>query len=221
MLIVFDLDGTLIDSARDLADSTNEVLASFGAVPLPADDVVAMVGDGARMLLARAIAAAGADAPVDEALVRFESIYQRRLARHTRPYAGIVAGIAELSVRASLAVLTNKPIAPARKLLETFDLASRFRWTVGGDGPLPRKPDPAGLEHLMAEAGAPVGLTLFVGDSPIDVATARAAGVTLCLARYGFGFRSGPAPQPGDLVVDDPRELARTIGSFLDRGSPT
>ena len=221
MLIVFDLDGTLIDSARDLADSTNEVLASYGAVPLPSDDVVAMVGDGARMLLVRALAAAGADAPLDDALGRFQRVYDRRLVLHTRPYAGIGEAVASLSARASLAVLTNKPLAPARKLLETFDLAARFRWVLGGDGPFPRKPDPAALAHLMAEAAVPAGRTLFVGDSPMDVATARAAGVTLCLARYGFGHRNGSGPGPGDLVVDDPRDLARTIERFLDQGSRT
>jgi phosphoglycolate phosphatase len=216
MLVVFDLDGTLIDSERDLADSTNDVIVGYGAQALPVEAVAAMVGEGTRTLVQRALAARGLDAPIDQALDRFRQAYDRRLTAHTRPYAGIVEAVADLSGRARLAVLTNKPEAPARRLLEAFDLLAGVSWVIGGDGAFPRKPDPSGLEHLMREAVVPAASTVLVGDSRIDVETARRAGAGLCLARYGFGSRRGGIEiAAGDLVVDDPRDLARVVGGFL------
>ncbi|HSG01258.1 MAG TPA: HAD-IA family hydrolase [Vicinamibacterales bacterium] len=220
MLVVFDLDGTLIDSVRDLAESTNEVVVSYGAEPLPPEAVAAMIGDGARKLVARALAARQLTAPVDEALERYFAIYDRRLLNHTRPYAGVVEAVRELSSRGPLAVLTNKPEAPARRLLEAFDMADRFGWIVGGDGPFPRKPDPRSLLHVMLEAAVSAEETVLVGDSAIDAETARRAGVRLCLARYGFGSARGPIPtDPHDLIVDDPGDLVRVVGQVFDRRS--
>jgi len=170
--------------------------------------------------VARALATRGVDSPVDGALGRFREIYDRRLLLHTRPYEGLVEAVRAISSRASLAVLTNKPEGPARRLLEAFDLGDRFRWVIGGDGPLPRKPDPSGLQHLMAQAAESTDGTLLVGDSAIDVETARRAGVRLCLARYGFGaLRGGIVVDASDLVVDDPHDVASTIGRFLDERS--
>jgi phosphoglycolate phosphatase len=165
MLVVFDLDGTLIDSVRDLAESTNEVIVSYGAEPLPPEAVAAMIGEGARKLVVRALAARRLTVPADEALERFFAIYDRRLLNHTRPYDGVVDAVRELSSRGPLAVLTNKPEAPARRLLEAFDIADRFRWIVGGDGPFPRKPDPRSLLHVMLQAAMPAERTVLVGDS--------------------------------------------------------
>lgn len=220
MLVVFDLDGTLIDSVRDLAESTNEVIVSYGAEPLPPEAVAAMIGEGARKLVVRALAARRLTVPADEALERFFAIYDRRLLNHTRPYEGVVDAVRELSARGPLAVLTNKPEAPARRLLEAFDIADRFRWIVGGDGPFPRKPDPRSLLHVMLQAAMPAERTVLVGDSAIDAETARRAGVRLCLARYGFGSARGPVPtDQDDLIVDDPRDLVRVVGQLFDRRS--
>lgn len=216
MLIVFDLDGTLIDSARDLADSTNEMLAAYGAGALERDAVGNMVGEGARKLVERALAARGLDAPIDEALARFRAIYDRRLTIHTRPYPGVADTIRTLAGRARLAVLTNKPETPARRLVEAFGWSSSFDWVMGGDGPFPRKPDPSGLMELGRLAGLTAGRTLLVGDSPIDVETGRRAGVRLCLARYGFGFHPDRVQvRDDDLVVDDPRDMARVLSGVL------
>jgi len=216
MLVVFDLDGTLVDSVRDLADSTNDVVTSYGAEALPGEAVAAMVGEGARKLVERALEARSLAVPIDEALARFREIYDRRLLVHTRPYAGIVDGVGELSAAATLAVLTNKPEAPARRILEAFGLAGRFAGILGGDGRFARKPDPEGLRHLMRESSASPGETLLVGDSAIDVETARRAGVGLCLARYGFGWaRGGIDLIEGDVVVDDPRDLVRAVMGFI------
>jgi len=209
-LIVFDLDGTLIDSRRDLANATNALLVECGAAALPEDRIGRMVGDGAATLVARAFEAAGIEKPHD-ALPRFLMIYAAHLLDHTRPYPGIVAALDALGARASLAVLTNKPLASTREILAGLDLARHFDAdaVIGGDGPFPRKPDPAGLRHLIARAGATAASTLLVGDSVIDWKTARAASAHVCLARYGFGFEGFPLDEiaPGDRTIDSPDAL--------------
>jgi phosphoglycolate phosphatase len=211
-LIVFDLDGTLIDSQRDLAESTNELLASYGATPLPLESVAAMVGEGARVLVERALVAAGLDPAQPEALARFREIYDRRLVIHTRPYEGVVDVVRELGMSHTLAVLTNKPEAPSVRLLETFGLASSFRRVIGGDSNFPRKPDPSGLQALMSEFGRGPRHTWFVGDSMIDVETGRRAEVRLCVALYGFGQLRGELQLDGtESVVRTAREIPLVI----------
>jgi phosphoglycolate phosphatase len=209
-LVVFDLDGTLIDSRRDIADAVNALLMSCGAALIPEDRIGRMVGDGAATLIARAFEASGVERPVD-ALKRYLSFYDERLLVHTRPYDGIPAVLDALSRRAALAVLTNKPIAPTRRLLDGLDLARFFPAdaVLGGDGPFPRKPDPAALRHLMTSLGARAATTLMVGDSAIDWRTARAAQTLVCLARYGFGFDGVPIAEltSGERVIDSPQEL--------------
>lgn len=209
-LIVFDLDGTLIDSRRDLASSMNTLLAACGGDPLPEETIGRMVGDGAATLVARAFAAARREPPPD-ALDRFLSIYADRLLDCTRPYPRIPEVLAELGGRASLAVLTNKPLAATRRLLAGLDLARYFSddGVIGGDGPFGRKPDPSGLRHLIAQASAAPGATTLVGDSVIDWRTAHNASTRVCLVRYGFGFEGLPIEELGEreAVVDTPEEL--------------
>ncbi len=211
-LIVFDLDGTLIDSRLDLAESTNEMLATFGAAPLPINDVAGMVGEGARILVERALTAARRDPKTPDALARFMEIYDRRLLVNTRLYPGVLEMVRGLAARARLAVLTNKPEAPARRLLDAFDLTPHFAWTIGGDSPFPRKPDPSALRHLMTESGASADRTLLVGDSMIDVQTARNAGVRMCVALYGFGQLRGELVLAGDeLLAGEPANIATLV----------
>ena len=210
LLYVFDLDGTLVDSRRDLADSANELLGDCGAAALPEADIGRMVGDGAAVLVSRVFAAAGLAQPAD-ALARFLAIYDRRLLNHTRPYPGIPDALRALAGRAPLALLTNKPLASTRRVLDGLDLVRYFdpAAVLGGDGPWPRKPDPAALRHLSQRAGAPIERTLLVGDSAIDMRTARAAGAGLCLVRYGFGFETVSQQEiAGDRTINDPHELS-------------
>jgi len=217
VLIVFDLDGTLIDSRRDLADAANALLVERGGAPLPIDRIAAMVGEGAALLVRRALAAAGLDPEPPEALQRFLALYDQRLLNHTTLYDGIADALATLQPRADLAVLTNKPTVPSERILEGLGIARAFRWIVGGDGPFPRKPDPAALRELMRRAETTPDDTVMVGDSAIDVRTAHAAGVRVCLARYGFGYRLDAADLRGDeLLVDSPHELPRLIGAPPD-----
>ena len=215
-LRVFDLDGTLFDSQRDLADSANQMLASYGAPPLSVEAVAAMVGNGAKVLVERALAAAGLDPAEPGALGRFLDIYDRELLVHTRPYPGVVPALEAASQRAPVAVLTNKPESPPRRLLDAFGLSPSVRWVIGGDSGYPRKPDPAGLLSLVAAAGVVPEATLLIGDSMVDVETARRAGVRVCVARYGFGGVGTPLTLTArEIAVDHSVELAGALDRFL------
>jgi phosphoglycolate phosphatase len=207
-LVVFDLDGTLVDSRRDLAESANEVLESCGGAPHSEKAIGQMVGDGAAMLVARAFAAAGCSQPPD-ALDRFLAVYNARLLRFTVPYPGVPELLAWLTHRATLCVLTNKPLGAARSILDGLELSHFFGdRVIGGDGPFPRKPDPSGLLALMRASAVSASSTLLVGDSAIDWRTAQAAGVPACLVQYGFGLGERPVELRGiDRIVDDPYTL--------------
>jgi len=209
-LIVFDLDGTLIDSRRDIAQSANELLVECGATHLPEAQIGQMVGEGAATLIARAFSASGIERPSD-ALARFVAIYERRLTETTRPYEGIPRVLDVLASRATLALLTNKPLRPTLAILERLALARFFQpsLVIGGDGPFPRKPDPTGLIDLVRQVRVKSAAAVLVGDSVIDCRTARAASTSLCVARYGFGFEDFPADavRPEDLFVDSAEGL--------------
>lgn len=215
-LVVFDLDGTLIDSRRDLADATNALLIERGGAPRPVDEVARMVGDGASRLVHRALTAAGLDPASPDALPRFLELYDERLLHHTRPYDGIPAVLETLARETPLAVLTNKPRAATERVLDGLGLRPFFRWVHGGDGPFPRKPDPGALLDFAASAAADPALIVMVGDSAVDLATARAAATRLCLARYGFGYRiADDAITPHDEVVDSPAEIPEAVNRLL------
>jgi len=215
-LIAFDLDGTLIDSRRDLADSANELIVELGGSPLPEEAVGGMVGEGAAVLVRRALTAAQVEHPPD-ALTRFLEIYDRRLLVHTRLYPGVRGPIEKAREGARVAMLTNKPLHHTERILEALGLRPLFDDVIGGDSPYGRKPDPAGLQALMAAAGATAGRTLLVGDSAIDHETARRASVQCCLVAFGFGFESFPKERfAGDeSVVRDAGELTAVIERFL------
>lgn len=207
-LIAFDLDGTLIDSRRDLADSANQVIAELGGTPLSEQEIGRMVGEGAAVLVRRAVAAAGLG-EVPAALPRFLEIYDGRLTRHTRPYEGIENAVKLARQIARVIVLTNKPGHPSERILDTLGLLGLFDEVIGGDGPFPRKPDPASLRAAMQRAETTPARTLLIGDSVIDYETAVRASSRCCLATYGFGYVMFPrerltgeewtAASPGEL----------------------
>ncbi|MBI4265072.1 MAG: HAD-IA family hydrolase [Acidobacteria bacterium] len=218
-LIAFDLDGTLIDSRRDLTDSANQLLTELGGRPLSEEAIGRMIGEGARLLVQRTLAASGLENGPGT-LARFLEIYDTRLLNHTRPYDGIVDVVRLAGQHARVVVLTNKGARPSERLLEGLGMRDLFEEVVGGDGPLPRKPDPSGLLALMDRAGASAPHTLLIGDSPIDHETARRAGVRCCLAAYGFGFERFPADRPpaDEWVVRAPAGLIDVIERFV--GTP-
>lgn len=212
-LIVFDLDGTLVDSSTDLANATNALIEELGGSPLADERIVEMVGEGASVLVRRALAAASLNPATPGALDRFLSLYDERLLDHTRPYDGIIDSLQWIDAAGiAMAVLTNKPGAAAVRVLEGLDLRRYFHDVVGGDSPFGRKPDPAGLLHLVAAEAAPLEKTLLVGDSPIDLQTARRSNARVCLARYGFGYRFSDGDFRGDeLFIDDPLDLISIV----------
>ena len=205
MILVFDLDGTLIDSARDLAESIGELLEGYGAAPLPLSEVVAMVGEGAPVLVRRALARAGLRPGVDDPLARFLTIYDRRLMDHTVSYPGIVETLALATRRGPMAVLTNKPLGPTIGILEALGLRGFFTRVIGGDSEYGRKPDPSGL--LALQALAPGDRLVMIGDSPADWKVAVHANCPFVLARFGFGATKFDAPPDTPFVIDHPREL--------------
>ena len=213
-LVVFDLDGTLVDTRRDLAESTNKLIAELGGAALDEALIGGMVGNGVAIWLARALSAGGIQAPPQDALERFSAIYDRGLLNHTRAYAGIPQALARAGRVAPLAVLTNKMRRATLKILDGLDLALYFAEVGGVDGPYPPKPAPDGLQALMRRFGAAPPETLLVGDSPIDQHTARNAGARICVARYGFGYVPSPPNElAGDeYFIDQPGELPALLG---------
>ena len=214
-LVVFDLDGTLVDTRRDLAQSTNALIAELGGAALDEALIGSMVGHGVAVWLERALAVSGITPFPPTALARFIAIYDERLLIHTRAYPGIPQALEQAGRLAPLAVLTNKMRRATLKILEGLDLARFFTEVGGVDGPYPPKPAPDGLLALMQGAGAAPAQTLLVGDSPVDWHTARNAGARICVARYGFGYvESAPGAEPvGDeFFIDRPQELAAVVG---------
>ena len=215
-LIAFDLDGTLIDSRRDLADSGNQLITELGGAPVSEEEIGRMVGEGASVLVRRALSAAGvADTP--EALPRFLEIYDQRLLNHTRPYPGIEDAVKAARRIARVIVLTNKPAAPSERILRGVGLIGLFDEVIGGDGPLGRKPDPAALTAAIGRAGSTPGRSLLVGDSVIDYETAARAESHCCLASYGFGYLMFPKERlTGDeWIALAPADLPAIFDRFM------
>jgi phosphoglycolate phosphatase len=208
-LVIFDLDGTLVDSAEDIARSVNELLSTLGREVLPHHRIRGYIGDGVQKLLERALDDRTPET-IASAVETYLEIYRRRLLDHTKPYPGVVPALEGLHVRSTLAVLTNKPARESREILEGLGLRRYFRAVYGGDSFASKKPDPVGVFHLLKEFGAAPEETLFVGDSSVDVDTARRASVRSCLVTYGLGSERGEALDP-DTRVSDLRELVRLV----------
>jgi phosphoglycolate phosphatase len=209
VLLVFDLDGTLVDSIHDLAEAASDLSERYGGRRFDDETVCRMVGEGAAVLVDRVMARAGhAEAPPG-ALERFLALYDERMFDTTRAYPGVLDTLGALADTHAMALLTNKPEDSARKVLAHCGLDRYFAHAIFGDGGFARKPDPAGLRWLMQQHRAAAGRTVLVGDSEVDLATARAGGVRACLARYGFGFiRVDPATLDGrEWFLDQPQDL--------------
>lgn len=209
-LIVFDLDGTLVDSRRDLANAANAFVRELGGSPLPEAQVGDMVGEGAAVLVRRVLTAAGLNPEQPGALPRFLELYDERLLEHTRPYDGILHTLERLRERSPLAVLTNKPQGATDKLLAGLGLTPYFKDVIGGDTPFGRKPDPTALREIARRANVSIESTTLVGDSPVDLATARNAGCGIILVSYGFGFRQVQL-RDGERVVSDAASMVNSL----------
>jgi phosphoglycolate phosphatase len=188
LLVIFDLDGTLVDSAGDICLAVNGLLQERGAEPLSVETVREFVGEGARRLVEKLLQvrpAAGDD--VDSVLTRFLAIYEEMPTTHTVPYPGVRATLDRLVASgASLAVCTNKPSGPTANVLRDLDLAHFFRIVIAGDTLPVRKPDPVLIETIASRLGFDMTSAVLVGDSEVDAATAAAAGIPFVLMTYGY-----------------------------------
>ena len=209
--VVFDLDGTLADSQRDLANAANALVGELGGAPLAEAQVADMVGEGAAVLVRRVLTAAGLDPATPGALPRFLKLYDDRLVEHTVAYDGIEELLQALHGRMPMAVLTNKPQQATDRLLLALGLSRYFTAVIGGDTPLGRKPNPAALLRLCDQMHVTPSDTVLVGDSPIDLQTARNAGTQILLARYGFGFRFNANDIIGVPTVASAPEILRCM----------
>lgn len=207
--ILFDLDGTLVDTAPDLAAAMNHVMAAHDRPPLPVDAVRHLVGHGARALIARGFAATG-DAPpdlVEAAMPLFLQYYAGHIADGSRPFPGVEAALDALAAAGCvLAICTNKPTALAVALIEALGWSSRFAAIVGFDSVPRAKPDAGHVHATLAACGAAAAGAVFVGDSATDLGAARNAGLPILLV--SFGFTDTPARElGGDAVIDHYDEL--------------
>ncbi len=189
-LLVFDLDGTLIDSRADLAAAINHMRDRFGLGPLAIETVAGYIGDGVGKLVERSLQGAAVD--FGEALRINKAYYLDHLAVHTVLYEGVAAGLAQLARRGHrLAVLTNKPGDATRSILDHFGLVPHFAAIIGGGGAERLKPAPDGLFRCMEAAGTGTGNSWMVGDHHTDLAAAKNAGIRSAFVHYGFGDAAG------------------------------
>jgi len=204
-VLIFDLDGTLIDSKLDLALAVNAAREHMSLGPLPQEQIFGYVGHGAPMLIRRALGPGAAEADVDRALKFFLDYYRAHMLDNTRPYEGVREGLSLLA-GFSMAVLTNKPERFSRAILEGLELAQFFRYVYGGNSFERKKPDPQGMEVLLRDFGAAPREAMIVGDSEIDIQTARNAGTWACAVTYGLGS-DRLAEYPPDLLLGSLTEL--------------
>jgi len=213
-LVIFDLDGTLIDSEYDLAASVNAMLRQYGRKEIPLETIKTYIGDGAPMLVRRALGDPKDQAFLQEALNFFLSYYREHKLDSTYAYEGIAQSLEQISIfngnMRKLGVLTNKPVRPARDILAGLGLAPRFFQIYGGNSFETKKPDPLGARTIMQEAGASPEETVMVGDSEPDILTAHNAGIWSIGVNYGFAPHSLQRARP-DILVDTPAELARAL----------
>jgi phosphoglycolate phosphatase len=217
-LVIFDLDGTLIDSRLDLVHSVNAALRHIGRPELPEDIIASYVGDGAPILIQRAL---GGE-KVEEALIKkglefFLSYYREHKLDHTTVYAGIPEALGTIQKSANgtprtLAVLSNKPVHPSRAIVEALGLGKFFSQIYGGNSFPSKKPDPEGARKLLEEYGVAAQHAAMIGDSHVDVSTGRNAGMVTVGVTYGFAPHT-LGDEPPDVLVDHPNELAKLFAA--------
>jgi phosphoglycolate phosphatase len=206
-LLIFDLDGTLIDSRYDLAHSVNATRAHMGMPPLEFERVYSYVGNGAPVLIRRALGDRATEAEVEEALEFFLEYYRDHALDYTKLYPGVKESLERLQAAGKrMAVLTNKPVRMSNAIVDGLGVAGYFFRVYGGNSFDFKKPNPIGVETLMKEAGVGPERTLMIGDSAVDVNTARNAGIRSCGVTYGFQPETLKDTAP-DLLVDRMEEL--------------
>ena len=219
-LLIFDLDGTLVDSRQDLSNSVNAMLRHFGRHELPMDVIATYIGDGAPMLVRRALGDPKDEHFVHVALQFFLDYYRKHKLDNTFVYDGVIDALHALSATASLprkmAVLSNKPVGPSRAIVDALGMNEFFFQVYGGKSFETKKPDPFGVRMLLREANCEASEAVLIGDSDVDVVTAQNAGI------YSVGCSYGLSPHtletaPPDVMVDHPREWTELFGGMAVR----
>jgi phosphoglycolate phosphatase len=214
-LVVFDLDGTLIDSRLDLIHSVNAMLRHLNRPELPGEVIATYVGDGAPMLVRRALGDPDDEVFVQRAIDFFLAYYREHKLDYTHVYPDILQSLSTLQsangTPRRMAVLTNKPVHPARAIVDALGMKEFFFAVYGGNSFPTKKPDPLGARQLLLEAGCRPDQAVIVGDSSNDVLTGRNAGLWTVGVSYGFSPQSLELVPP-DVLVDSPAELAQVLG---------
>jgi phosphoglycolate phosphatase len=211
-LVIFDLDGTLIDSKKDLVNSVNATRAEMGMPPLSDQIVSSYIGNGAPVLIQRALRPDATESELKNALEFFLAHYRAHCVDNTVLYPGVADGLAQLhEASVALAVLTNKPVRISRLIMDHLGVGKLMFQIYGGNSFEFKKPHPIGIETLRAESPADTSVTWMVGDTPVDVQTARNAGVSACGVGWGFQPESF-AVTPPDVVINQMQELVDLIG---------
>jgi|ERR1035438_2764958 phosphoglycolate phosphatase len=216
-LLVFDLDGTLIDSRLDLIHSINAMLHHIGRPALDGEIIASYVGDGAPTLVRRALDNTDDEALLRSALEYFLGYYRIHKLDHTTVYEGVPETLAALTAtgasngaRRLMAILSNKPVNPSRDIVRALGLSDFFVHVYGGNSFSTKKPDPLGVQTILQETGIPACESLMIGDSSIDVLTGRNAGLFTCGVSYGFAPHTLKEVPP-DVLIESPRELAELL----------
>ncbi len=223
-LLVFDLDGTLIDSRADLAKSVNAMLQHFQRPALPEDVIASYIGDGAGMLVRRALGDPDDDGFVHDALETFLAYYRIHKLDHTYVYDGVMASLPRLrdewphGAAPAMAVLTNKPVGASHDICAALQLSQFFFQIYGGNSFATKKPDPHGLLTLVRDAGVTPKQTIMIGDSDVDVLTARNAGAWSLGCTFGLAPHSLEAALP-DILVDHASQWCAALGLQEEAGA--
>jgi phosphoglycolate phosphatase len=209
--LIFDLDGTLIDSQRDLILSVNAMLLEMGREQLHEDTISGYIGHGAPQLIGQALGGNATEAERQHALIFFLGYYEDHKMDSTCAYPGIPQALEELASY-PMAILTNKPVRISRRILEALGLAKYFRAVYGGNSFETKKPDPLGAQTILREFAAAPTEAILIGDSEVDVQTARNAGTLAAAVNYGFGTHDRTA-HPADIYLDRLADLAPLLGN--------
>ena len=217
--IVFDLDGTLVDTAPDLTNALNDVLTRRGLAPVSIEAIRDCIGHGARVMIERSLARAGAEGDVDRMLAEFLLHYEANIARESRPYPGALEALDRLAAQgARLAICTNKRESLSRLLLQELEIEHYFSALAGRDTFPVAKPDPGHLTGAIALAGGSPSRSLMIGDSDIDLRAAHAAAIPMILVSFGYGAAPVDGVAPG-AVIDHFDELEGHAASLLNGGA--
>jgi len=210
--LIFDLDGTLIDSKRDLIHSVNAMLLEMGREKRNEETISGYIGHGAPLLVSRALGGNAKEEEMRRALGFFLAYYEEHKLDTTCAYPGVAETVAELSRKQlPMAVLTNKPVRISVRILEALSLAKHFRVIYGGNSFETKKPDPFGANTILREFGAAPKQAMVVGDSEVDVQTARNAGAIAVAVNYGFGVHDR-TQYPADIYIEKISDLVALVG---------